>query len=214
MLLLAIAACIGLTGYRWTRRGGDWDLVLRAAVWGVAAGIVGARALPRHHELERGPDARSGRASSRSGRAASASGAGSSSAASPARRRPPLGRERARCSWTPSRRASCSRRRSAAGATGGTRSCSASRRPAVGPEDRRRPPAVAGTQTRATVPPDLPLRVRLRPRRRRACCSCSTGASGSGRRRCSRSTSPTTRSAASSRSCCASTRRTTSSGCG
>src|SRR4051812_9459892 len=44
MLLLAIAACILLTGYRWTRRGGDWDLVMRVAVWGVAAGVVGARA--------------------------------------------------------------------------------------------------------------------------------------------------------------------------
>ncbi|MBA3366331.1 MAG: prolipoprotein diacylglyceryl transferase [Actinobacteria bacterium] len=44
MLLLAIAACVGLTGLRWTRRGGDWDLVLRVAVWGVAGGIVGARA--------------------------------------------------------------------------------------------------------------------------------------------------------------------------
>jgi prolipoprotein diacylglyceryl transferase len=42
-LLVAIVAAIGLTGLRWTRRGGDWDLVLRAAVWGVAAGIVGAR---------------------------------------------------------------------------------------------------------------------------------------------------------------------------
>ena len=43
MLLLAIAACVWLTGVRWTRRGGDWDLVFRVAVWGVAAGIVGAR---------------------------------------------------------------------------------------------------------------------------------------------------------------------------
>ena len=43
MLLLAIAACVGLTGLRYVRRGGDWDLVLRVAVWGVAAGIVGAR---------------------------------------------------------------------------------------------------------------------------------------------------------------------------
>ena len=42
-LLVAIVAAIGLTGLRWTRCGGDWDLVLRAAVWGVAAGIVGAR---------------------------------------------------------------------------------------------------------------------------------------------------------------------------
>jgi prolipoprotein diacylglyceryl transferase len=44
MLLLAIACAVGLTGLRWTRRGGDWDLVFRVAVWGVAAGIVGARA--------------------------------------------------------------------------------------------------------------------------------------------------------------------------
>ena len=42
-LLVAIAAAIALSGYRWTRLGGDWDLVFRAAVWGVAFGIVGAR---------------------------------------------------------------------------------------------------------------------------------------------------------------------------
>jgi len=44
MLLLAIGACIWLTGVRWVRRGGDWDLIFRVAVWGVAFGIVGARA--------------------------------------------------------------------------------------------------------------------------------------------------------------------------
>ena len=44
MLLLAIGACIWLTGIRWTRLGGDWDLVLRCAVWGVAFGVIGARA--------------------------------------------------------------------------------------------------------------------------------------------------------------------------
>jgi prolipoprotein diacylglyceryl transferase len=43
MLLLAIAAAVALTGWRWVRFGGDWDLVFRVAVWGVAAGIVGAR---------------------------------------------------------------------------------------------------------------------------------------------------------------------------
>ena len=48
MLLLAIAACVGLTGIRYVRRGGDWDLVLRVAVWGVAFGIVGARL---YHDL-------------------------------------------------------------------------------------------------------------------------------------------------------------------
>jgi prolipoprotein diacylglyceryl transferase len=48
MLLLAITVCIVVTGLRWTKRpgadGGDWDLLLRIAVWGVAAGIIGARA--------------------------------------------------------------------------------------------------------------------------------------------------------------------------
>ena len=43
MLLLAIAAAIWLTGRRWVKWGGDWDLIFRMAVWGVIAGIVGAR---------------------------------------------------------------------------------------------------------------------------------------------------------------------------
>ena len=43
MLLLGILAATALTGIRWTRRGGDWDLVLRVAMWGVIGGIVGAR---------------------------------------------------------------------------------------------------------------------------------------------------------------------------
>jgi len=42
-LLVAIAAAVAITGFRWTRRGGDWDLIFRVAVWGVASGIVGAR---------------------------------------------------------------------------------------------------------------------------------------------------------------------------
>jgi prolipoprotein diacylglyceryl transferase len=43
MLLLGILAAVWLTGLRWTRRGGDWDLVFRVAMWGVAGGVVGAR---------------------------------------------------------------------------------------------------------------------------------------------------------------------------
>jgi prolipoprotein diacylglyceryl transferase len=43
MLLLGIVAATWLTGIRWTRRGGDWDLVYRVAMWGVLGGIVGAR---------------------------------------------------------------------------------------------------------------------------------------------------------------------------
>jgi prolipoprotein diacylglyceryl transferase len=42
-LLAAIVAAIALTAFRWGRREGDLDLILRVAVWGVAAGIVGAR---------------------------------------------------------------------------------------------------------------------------------------------------------------------------
>ena len=43
VLLLAIAAAVWLTGVRWVRWGGDWDLVYRVSIWGVIAGIVGAR---------------------------------------------------------------------------------------------------------------------------------------------------------------------------
>jgi len=43
MLLLGIAACIWLTGRRWVSWGGDWDLVYRVALWGVIAGVIGAR---------------------------------------------------------------------------------------------------------------------------------------------------------------------------
>ncbi len=57
MLLLAIAVCVAITGLRWVRgwawrpnldevddrQPHDFDLVLRVAVWGVAAGVVGAR---------------------------------------------------------------------------------------------------------------------------------------------------------------------------
>jgi prolipoprotein diacylglyceryl transferase len=43
MLLLAIVAATALAGSLWARRGGDWDLVFRVAMWGVAGGIVGAR---------------------------------------------------------------------------------------------------------------------------------------------------------------------------
>ncbi|HLX31455.1 MAG TPA: prolipoprotein diacylglyceryl transferase [Gaiellaceae bacterium] len=48
MLLLGIAGCIWLTGRRWVRWGGDWDLVFRMALWGVIFGIIGARA---YHDL-------------------------------------------------------------------------------------------------------------------------------------------------------------------
>jgi prolipoprotein diacylglyceryl transferase len=42
-LLVAILLCVWLTTVRWRAQGGDSDLVIRVAVWGVAFGIVGAR---------------------------------------------------------------------------------------------------------------------------------------------------------------------------
>jgi prolipoprotein diacylglyceryl transferase len=42
-LLVAILACIWLTGRRWVAMGGDWDLITRVAVWGVGFGVIGAR---------------------------------------------------------------------------------------------------------------------------------------------------------------------------
>jgi len=48
MLLLAIAGALWLTGVRWVRFGGDWDLVFRVAIYGVVAGIIGARL---YHDL-------------------------------------------------------------------------------------------------------------------------------------------------------------------
>jgi prolipoprotein diacylglyceryl transferase len=47
-LLVAILACVWLTGRRWQALGGDWDLITRVAVWGVGFGVVGARA---YHDL-------------------------------------------------------------------------------------------------------------------------------------------------------------------
>ena len=43
-LLVAILLCVWLTVARWRRQGGDSDLVVRVAVWGVAFGVIGARA--------------------------------------------------------------------------------------------------------------------------------------------------------------------------
>jgi prolipoprotein diacylglyceryl transferase len=48
MLLLAIFACVWLTAVRWRRLGGEFDLVVRVTVWGVAFGVIGARA---YHDL-------------------------------------------------------------------------------------------------------------------------------------------------------------------
>jgi prolipoprotein diacylglyceryl transferase len=48
MLLIGIALCVWLTKRRWVERGGEADLVYEVALWGVLAGIVGARL---YHDL-------------------------------------------------------------------------------------------------------------------------------------------------------------------
>ncbi len=47
-LLIAILLCVWMTTVRWRRVGGDGDLVVRVTVWGVALGVVGARA---YHDI-------------------------------------------------------------------------------------------------------------------------------------------------------------------
>jgi prolipoprotein diacylglyceryl transferase len=48
MLLVAIFACVWLTAVRWRSVGGEFDLVVRVTVWGVAFGVIGARL---YHDL-------------------------------------------------------------------------------------------------------------------------------------------------------------------
>ncbi|MFN8222231.1 MAG: prolipoprotein diacylglyceryl transferase [Gaiellales bacterium] len=59
-LLLAIAAATTVCGRRWVRHGGEWDLIYRCAIWGVAAGIVGARAYHLATSWNEVPDGWSG----------------------------------------------------------------------------------------------------------------------------------------------------------
>ena len=207
MLLLAIAAAIWLTGIRWVRWGGDWDLVFRVSIWGVIAGNRRRAALPRHHELEPGsrdprPLVRAvrrlegrardlGRDPVRRARRAPGSSAAPATAS--------------RSSWTPSRRASCSPRRSAAGATGGTRSSTASTRRCRGrSRSTARAPRTPTTRPSSTSFSGTSSAC--------SCCSGSTGASRCAGPRSSRSTSSATRLSGCTRRRCGSTRRATSSG--
>ena len=43
MLLIGILAAVYIAGKLWVSQGGDWDLVYRCSMWGVLAGIIGAR---------------------------------------------------------------------------------------------------------------------------------------------------------------------------
>ena len=126
-LLVAISPAIWLTGRRWLAQGGDWDLVLRVAVWGVGFGVVGARAYHDAHLVERGADPEvAGVFEVWQGGLGIWGGMllGTLAGAVVVRR---AGYRVALFMDAP-RPGFCSRRASAASATGGTRSCSASRR--------------------------------------------------------------------------------------
>ena len=172
MLLLAIAAAIWLTGVRWVRA--RRRLGPRPARRGLGRRVRGSSARGSTTTSRAGTRcrARSGRASSRSGRAGSASGAGSCSAASPAR-------------WSSGARAQRIARFMDAVAPGLLLAQGIGRwgnwwnqelygKPTDLPWgleiDADAPPA----RLRAVLdlPPDLPLRVPLRPRSASACCSC------------------------------------------
>ncbi len=43
MLLIGILVAVYIAGKLWVSQGGDWDLVYRCSMWGVLAGIIGAR---------------------------------------------------------------------------------------------------------------------------------------------------------------------------
>ena len=215
-LLVAILACIWLTtrcAGRATRR----RLRSRAPRRRVGRRLRRRRRapLPRPHLVERGAVARSGRAIFEVWQGGLGVWGGILfGTLAGVDRRPPLGRQRSPRSWTRPRPGSCSRRGSAG--IGNWWNQELFGKPtdaAVGARDRPGAPAAPVPRPSATFHPtflyeliwDLAGVALLLWRRR--------GASRSGRRRCSRSTSPTTASAASSRSSCGSTRRTTSPGC-
>ena len=198
MLLLAIAACIWLTGVRWVRRGGDWDLVFRVAVWGVAAGIVGARL---YHVLtiwNEVPDEWWGVFAVWKGGLGVWGGIGLG-VDRRRDRRAPLRRRASRASWTRRARAAARAGDRALGQLVEPGAVRQADRPAVGARDRRRSTGRPQYVDERDLPPDLPLRVDLEPARRGGAALARARSSGSGRRRSSRSTSPGTRSAASHR---------------
>src|SRR5579863_2027575 len=43
MYVIAVAAAIAITRYRWRRAGGDPDIVYTVAIWAFPAGIIGGR---------------------------------------------------------------------------------------------------------------------------------------------------------------------------
>ena len=196
---------------RWVARGGDWDLIFRVAVWGVGAGIVGARLYHLATSWNEVPDEWWGPFAVWEGGLGIWGGIAGGVLVGGYRRPPRRARASPRCS-TRRRRASSSPRRSDASATGGTRSSSASRR--AGPGASRSTPRAGPTSTSST------RRSTRRSSTRRSgtssppgCCCCSTGATASARRLSSRSTSCSTPASASISRRSGSIRRTRSPAC-
>ena len=165
-LLVAILACIWLTGKRWVALGGDWELVTRVAVWGVAFGVVGARL---YHDITSWNEVPTpkwqGIVEVWKGGLGVWGGIGLGVIVG-CDRRAPVGRER---------RALHGRRRAGLAARAGHRpdrqlvepgAVRQADRPAVGAQDRRRAPPAAVLRPRH-LPPDLPLRADLGLRRGR-----------------------------------------------
>ena len=191
--------------------GGDWDLIFRVAVWGVALGDRRRAALPRHHELERASGRVVGADRDLERRARCL---GRDRAGLPRRRdrREPLRRRRSRGSPTASLRRSSSHRASVASATGGTRSSSASPPTCRGASRSTRPTGRSTYIDSRDVPSDVPLRGAL-VLRRGGCAAAhraSLPGAASGRAACSRSMYSSTASGASGSRPCASILRTRS----
>ena len=200
MLLAGIAACVLITGLRWVARGGDWDLIFRVAVWGVGAGIVGARLYHLATSWNEVPDEWWGPFAVWEGGLGIWGGiAGGVLVGGLVARRaganvPPSRRCRAR---SPRRAGDRPRRQLVE--PGALRQADRRRR-----GGSRSTLLAARTSTSSTRPSTRRSSTRRSgisaPRRS---CSCSTAASASGRPRSSRSMSPSTRASASTSRACA-----------
>ena len=187
MLLAGIAACIFITGKRWVARGGDWDLIFRVAVWGVGAGIVGARLYHLATSWSEVPDEWWGPFAVWEGGLGIWGGIAGGVLVGG------IVAHRAGASVTALLDAAAPGLlvAQAIGRVGNwwnQELFGEPTEPPLGPRDRHRAPA-GRVHLQRDLPPDVPLRGALEPPRRGGSCSCSTAASASGRRRSSRSTS-------------------------
>ena len=192
ILLVAIAACVWLTGVRWVARGGDWDLVLRVAVWGVAFGIIGARA---YHDITSWNEVTTPKWKGIFAVWEGGLGVWGGILLGCLAGAFVVYRSGARVRDFMDAVAPGLLLAQGIGRFGNWFNQELYGKPTDLPwglEDRPRAPR-RGLREPRDLPADLPLRVHLRRRSAWSRCSCSTGASASSRPRCSRSTSRSTR---------------------